>query len=110
MEPLIEKTVRLNALYDVYKALLTEKQRAYFSYYYRDDYSLSEIASLMDVSRNAVHEQVKNVVTRLNDYEETLRFVAKKQTIVRLLDDLGGIIGDNTEASHIIEHIKKVVE
>ncbi len=110
MDRLIEETVRLNDLFDIYKGLLTEKQNAYFSYYYRDDYSLSEIAELMDVSRNAVHEQVKNVVERLNHYEEILGFYKRKRQTVQLLETLNDRMGNQEEAKKIIEEIKKVVE
>ena len=40
----IEKTNRINALFDFYEPLLTPKQMTYIGLYYRDDYSLGEIA------------------------------------------------------------------
>jgi len=75
----LEEKIRYNKLYDLYGCLLTDKQRAYFTYYYFDDYSLSEIAKIMDVSRNAVHEQLKSVVDSLEFYETKLDFLAKKE-------------------------------
>ncbi len=78
MEQLQEK-IRFNKLYDLYGTLLTDKQRAYYTYYYFDDYSLSEIAKIMDVSRNAVHDQIKNVIGILEYYEEKLAILAKKE-------------------------------
>ena len=56
MDQLQEK-IRHHQLYDIYGSLLTDKQKAYFSYYYFDDYSLS-IAKIAD-GRNAVFEQIK---------------------------------------------------
>ena len=41
---MLEKTTRINYLYDFYQSLLTEKQKSYMSLYYLDDYSLGEIA------------------------------------------------------------------
>jgi len=110
MDRIIEETIRLNNLFDIYKGLLTEKQKAYFSYYYRDDYSLSEVAELMDVSRNAVHEQVRNVVERLNHYEEILGFHKRKRQIFQLLETLNDRVGDQDEIKKFIKEIKKVVE
>lgn len=75
----LEGKLTYHQLYDLYGSLLTDKQRAYFSYYYLDDYSLSEIAKIMDVSRNAVHEQLKTVVGFLEYYEEKLGMLAKKK-------------------------------
>ena len=39
----IEKTNRMNALFEFYAALLTDKQMNYIELYYADDYSLAEI-------------------------------------------------------------------
>lgn len=44
---------------DCYSDLLTEKQQTYLEYYYQEDYSLSEIAQILDVSRNAVFDNLK---------------------------------------------------
>ena len=41
---MIEKTTRMNFLFDFYQALLTDKQRSYMQLYYLDDLSLGEIA------------------------------------------------------------------
>ena len=55
----IEKTNRINALFEFYEPLLTEKQMTYIELYYRDDYSLGEIAENYQVSRQAVYDNIK---------------------------------------------------
>ncbi|HPJ00739.1 MAG TPA: hypothetical protein PLN65_07915, partial [Enterococcus sp.] len=40
----IEKTNRMNALFEFYSTLLTEKQMNYMELYYANDFSLGEIA------------------------------------------------------------------
>ncbi|WP_336968253.1 sigma factor-like helix-turn-helix DNA-binding protein, partial [Bacillus cereus] len=50
---MLEKTTRMNYLFDFYQSLLTQKQRSYMSLYYLDDLSLGEIAEEFDVSRQA---------------------------------------------------------
>ena len=55
----IEKTNRMNALFEFYAALLTDKQMNYIELYYADDYSLAEIAEEFDVSRQAVYDNIK---------------------------------------------------
>jgi len=52
----IEKTNRMNALFEFYAALLTDKQMNYIELYYADDYSLAEIAEEFQVSRQAVYD------------------------------------------------------
>ena len=54
--------ITLTILYDYYKELLTNKQREYFEDYYFDNLTLSEIADNNDVSRNAIHKQIKDVI------------------------------------------------
>ena len=67
----IEKTNRINALFDFYEPLLTEKQMTYIALYYRDDYSLGEIAENFEVSRQAVYDNIKRTEKILEEYEKT---------------------------------------
>lgn len=103
MEKLSEK-LRYHKLYDIYSKLLTEKQKTYFEYYYLDDYSLSEIAKIMGVSRNAVHDQVKIVLQHLDHYEETLQISTHKSERLRILTELKS----NTTDESILKWIKEL--
>ena len=71
-------------LYDIYHNLLTEKQKTYFEDYYFSDLSLAEIAENYDVSRNAVHDQLKRCVNELEDYENKLHLKEKFENISKL--------------------------
>ncbi len=104
----IDDTVRLNNLYDIYSKLLTKKQRLYFEYYFREDYSLGEIAEIFNVSRNAVHLQIKKVSTYLEDYEEKLNLLEKTNLRNKLLDELKTKINSKKDIKEYIEKIKKV--
>ena len=73
----IEQREELIELYDLYYKLLTNKQREYFEEYYFDDLSIGEIALNHEVSRNAVHDQLKKVIANLEDYEEKLGILKK---------------------------------
>lgn len=68
----IEKTNRMNALFEFYAALLTDKQMNYIELYYADDYSLAEIAEEFGVSRQAVYDNIKRTEKILEDYEKKL--------------------------------------
>jgi hypothetical protein len=67
--------IRVNTLLDYYGALLTERQQELCRYYYRDDYSLQEIAELEGISRSAVHDTVRKSEAELEHYEETLKCI-----------------------------------
>ena len=83
----MDKRIRLNMLYDYYKDLFTEKQQQYFEDYYYSNYSLGEIAEVNNVSRNAVHNQLKIVEERLEEIESILNLVTKRDKILNMLKD-----------------------
>ncbi|QDI90546.1 putative DNA-binding protein [Salicibibacter halophilus] len=70
---MLEKTMRMNALFDFYHPLLTEKQRDYLQLYYYDDYSLGEISEYFDVSRQAVYDNIRRSEEMLEAYEAKLQ-------------------------------------
>lgn len=85
---MLEKTTRMNFLYDFYQSLLTPKQRSYMSLYYLDDYSLGEIADEYAVSRQAVYDNIKRTEAMLEEYEEKLLLFQKFQERSKLLSKL----------------------
>ena len=76
---ILEKKNKYNQLFDYYGCLLTDKQQEYFKNYYFDDLSLAEIASIYNVSRNAVYDQLNKIYDLLNYYEEKLGLVSKQK-------------------------------
>ncbi|OKZ82582.1 MAG: hypothetical protein BHW06_11195 [Clostridium sp. 44_14] len=54
IEQRLEERVYLSMLYDFYGALLKENNRRIFEAYIQEDYSISEIAEEMEISRQAV--------------------------------------------------------
>lgn len=68
----MEEFVYYNNLFDIYSSLLTEKEQVTFSDYYQEDLSLAEIASEKNISRSAVQKTIKNVLEKLNYYEDKL--------------------------------------
>ena len=84
----MNKKIYYNMLYDYYKELLTDKQREYYESYNFQDYSLSEISENEGVSRNAVHNQVRIVLERLDFYEDKLHLFQNATKIRELIGDL----------------------
>ena len=85
-----EKTNRMNALFEFYAALLTDKQMNYIELYYADDYSLAEIAEEFGVSRQAVYDNIKRTEKILEDYEMKLHmysdYIVRSQIFDQILE------------------------
>ncbi|WP_159723693.1 putative DNA-binding protein [Enterococcus sp. CSURQ0835] len=84
----IEKTNRMNALFEFYATLLTEKQMNYMELYYADDFSLGEIAEEYSVSRQAVYDNIKRTEKILEDYEKKLHLFSDYIVREEQLDEL----------------------
>ena len=97
----MDRVVYLNILYDLYKELFTEKQQMYFEAYYFENLSLGEIAENNDVSRNAVHNQIKIMEEKLIELEEKLKLNEKKELIIKKLE--------NKIDNKLMEEIKGII-
>ncbi|OIJ09875.1 hypothetical protein BKP35_15430 [Anaerobacillus arseniciselenatis] len=85
---MLEKTLRMNYLFDFYQSLLTTKQRKYMELYYLDDWSLGEIAEEFEVSRQAVYDNIKRTENMLEEYEKKLNLFSKFQERTKLIENL----------------------
>jgi len=104
---LLEKTTRMNFLFDFYQALLTDKQRSYMELYYLDDHSLGEIAESYGVSRQAVYDNIRRTEAMLEEYEEKLCLLEKFQQRTQMLAQLTAGI---TEKSLTVEEQLALIE
>ena len=55
----MEKFVEQGYLYDFYGELLTERQQQVYESVVLEDYSLSEVAEDLGISRQGVHDMIK---------------------------------------------------
>lgn len=93
---MLEKTTRMNYLYDFYQSLLTPKQQSYMSLYYLDNYSLGEIAEEYNVSRQAVYDNIKRTEVMLEEYEKKLLLFQKFQERNKLLTHVLELLKEET--------------
>ena len=59
-------------LYDIYKDLLTDKEREYFQNYYFEDLTLQEASDELNVSKQIISKTILQVTNKLKKYESTL--------------------------------------
>ena len=89
--------IKYTYLFDYYGELFTDKQKEYFVDYYFNNLTLQEIAENNNVSRNAVHKNLKDILNRLDYYEEKLNLYRNKQKLEKIIENLD-------------ENIKKEIE
>lgn len=86
---MMEDRVEVSLLMDLYKPLLTEKQKNIMELYFEDDLSLAEIAELNNTSRQAIHDLLKRCCKQLLTYEDKLSLLQKsmnrEEKIIKLL-------------------------
>ena len=72
-----KKFVEQTLLYDFYGELLTAHQRRIYEDVILNDYSLSEVADELGISRQGVHDNIKRCNKALEEYEDKLHLVEK---------------------------------
>jgi predicted DNA-binding protein YlxM (UPF0122 family) len=73
----LDRRVYVNALYDFYAPLLTQRQRDVYEMRRFSDLSLTEIAETLEITRQAVHILVNRTEERLLALEKDLGFAAQ---------------------------------
>ena len=84
----VEKIIEKGLLYDFYGELLTEHQKSIYEAMVLEDYSLSEIADIFNISRNAVWDALKKMHQKLEEYENILHLVENNQKLETYLLEL----------------------
>lgn len=118
----IDDIARMSLLHDFYGQLLTERQRMVYELYHGENLSLAEIAQELGISRQGVHDALKNGRRALEGYEEKLglveRFVQTEaavdeidEKIMEMIDLLRGSSSDSDEdLIRRLRHIKTIID
>ena len=102
----MEKIVKVAQLYDMYGALLNEKQRDVINCYYNEDLSLQEIADNTGRTKQAISDMINRSVDKLFEFEDELSLLKSKTELVGALYDIRELI----ESSNNKEAIRKLTE
>ena len=112
----IDDITQASLLYDFYGQLLSKRQREVMELYHEENLTLAEIADEFGISRQVVHDALKNAEKSLNGYEEKLGLVAKfqkstdaVQQIDIVIDDVIDALQDKSDVDQaVIGNLKKV--
>lgn len=101
---MIDQMEKMNFLLDAYEPLLTDKQQEVLDLYYKEDFSLSEIAENLKISRAAVNDHIKRSTQILMEYEKKLKLVQKYETRSSIYDKMR-VVG-NDEINKLIDQLE----
>lgn len=82
----LNKKLIISLLLDFYGQLLSEKQFEIMDYYYNDDLSLREIAEIVGITRQGVHDTIKRSEAFLEELETKLGLYSRWQSIQQQLE------------------------
>lgn len=106
----MDKKLIISLLLDFYGQLLSEKQFEIMDYYYNDDLSLREIADIVGITRQGVHDTIKRSETFLEELENKLGLYSRWQSIQQQLEDINSaVINIENENSTVCKN-KKITQ
>ena len=84
------EALEMSLLFDYYGGMLTDKQRECFDMRYNQDLSLGEIAQVLGVSRQGVHDNLTRTEALLRKMEENIgcvrRDLERRRALRTILD------------------------
>ena len=98
----IDDFIRYSVLFLYYKNLFSEKQRLYLELYLEENNSLTEIAEGFNVTRQAVFDNIKKGVYKLDEYESKLGIFRKEKELKEKLEHL--------RKNFTKENLEKIIE
>ena len=110
----MEKFVEQTLLYDFYGELLTERQQQVYESVVLEDFSLSEVAEELGISRQGVHDMIRRCNHTLEEYEKKLHLVEKFLSIKEKVHEIDSVLdayessAGNQKPQEMIEKIRKI--
>ena len=77
VEVTMDKVFEISLLLDFYGQLLTDRQYEIMDLHYNNDFTLTEIAEQLGISRQGVYDNEKRGRALLNEYESKLGLLSK---------------------------------
>lgn len=84
----------ISLLYDFYGELLKDSQQQVVELYVNEDLSLSEVAELLNISRQGVRDSLRRAEQKLNEYEAKLGLLKAFRERKERDDKIRGLIAE----------------
>ena len=110
MDRSIDNIARQSLLYDFYGQLLTERQGQIIELYTQENYSLGEISSELEISRQAVHDALRKAQRSLERYEEKLGLVKRFLDTREAIEEIDRRILDIIEKTPKYDRAEKTAD
>ncbi len=88
----MEKFFIMSYLIDIYSSLLTDKQSEVLNMYYSENLSISEIAKLLNISRQGVYDMLKRGESIIYSYDEKLKLFDKYKKNLKKIEKMEEIL------------------
>ena len=84
----MEKFTKISLLLDIYGNLLKGRRKEVLNLHYNEDYSLTEIAEIFNITKQGVRDFLLKGEKELLSYEDSLGILANKFELDDILNDL----------------------
>jgi len=105
----MDKVYETSLLLDFYGLLLTQRQYEILDLHYNNDFTLSEIAEQLNISRQGVYDNEKRGRALLNEYEEKLGLLSKFSQQRKKAEQVWHLV-ENIGTSGLDQHNREIVE
>lgn len=85
---IVSERLKNSELFTYYGNLLNKVSKDLMLNYIDEDLSISEIANLYGISRQAVHDKIKRNLLKLDNYERELNLISNSKIIQTKLDEI----------------------
>lgn len=97
-------------MFDCYKGLLTDRQRHVMELYYNEDYSFSEIAEMLGITRQAVNDSLRHSRQLLLETEAKLGVAERMQRLRVQVTAIRDAAGERTDIAALSERALEIIE
>ena len=104
------KDIKRAEYFLTYKDILTKKQQETMEMYYISDLSLSEISRELNITRQGVFNCITNSEEKLDELENAIGLMKKREKLEEALLELEGFIRDDnkSKALDVLEKIREI--